>query len=230
MFSPNDEEARTTDERVSEWAQATLERTGVSSVAEAHHTLVAVLEAMGEILTQDEAESIARELPAELSEVVRRGASRASVPAAGAALDAFVHGVEWRENIPATFAFEHASAVCGLLSERLPADTRKHLMADLPLAVARLLAPTLRPVRPERPPRPAPGETQRNTLAAGRAGSTHPVSESRPETAHSQSVARSDDPHAGSKLSSSAGLTQERLGDSLASGRPGPTRKVSESN
>jgi hypothetical protein len=46
--------------------------------------------------------------------------------------------------------------------------------------------------------------------------------------AHAHSVARSENPHADTKLSSSPGLTQERLGDSLAEARPGPAHPVSD--
>ncbi len=230
MDSSNDDPARKPGDELSEWVQATLELTGVSSAGEARHTLLAVLDAMGEILTRDEAESIARELPSELADAIRQGATRTSAPPAEAALGAFVHGVEWRENIPATFAFEHASAVCRLLSTRLSADTRRHLVADLPTSVAKLLTPVIRPTRPPRPVHHAPAETQRDTLAVARPGSSHPLAEARPDSAHSQSVARSDEPHANTKLSSSRGLTQERLGEALATATPGPVRKISESN
>jgi len=45
--------------------------------------------------------------------------------------------------------------------------------------------------------------------------------------AHRHSVARSDDPHADSKLSSARGLRQEREQRTLASGRPGSRRPLS---
>ena len=56
------------------------------------------------------------------------------------------------------------------------------------------------------------------------------MSEARPETAHAESVARSDDPHADTRLSSSQGMTQERRGETLAEGRPGSDRPVSETH
>ena len=47
-----------------------------------------------------------------------------------------------------------------------------------------------------------------------------------PERAHS--VARSENPHADSKLSTASGLTQEILHETLAEGKPGPSRKVAD--
>jgi hypothetical protein len=42
-------------------------------------------------------------------------------------------------------------------------------------------------------------------------------------------MAKSDDPHADTKLSSSQGLTQERFEESLATGKPpGPVHPVSD--
>lgn len=44
----------------------------------------------------------------------------------------------------------------------------------------------------------------------------------------SESVAKSENPHADTKLSSSHGLTQEREHDTLAEGRPGSKHPLSE--
>jgi hypothetical protein len=49
-----------------------------------------------------------------------------------------------------------------------------------------------------------------HTLADGRPGSRHPLSEARPERAQTDSVVRADNPHGDTKLSSATGLTQER--------------------
>jgi hypothetical protein len=64
----------------------------------------------------------------------------------------------------------------------------------------------------------------RRTLSEGKPGSRHPLSEARLDRAQSNSVARADEPHADTKLSSARGLTQERLHETLAVGRPGPKR------
>jgi hypothetical protein len=72
-------------------------------------------------------------------------------------------------------------------------------------------------------PAGAPGD-----LAEGRPGARNSLASGDPALlAHRHSVARSDDPHGDSKLSSARGLTQERDEDTLASGRPGSRRPLS---
>jgi hypothetical protein len=71
-------------------------------------------------------------------------------------------------------------------------------------------------------------EPGRGTLAEGRPGSHHPLSEARPERAHSHSVVRADNPHGDTKLSSAVGFTQEREQETLAAGHPGSDRPLSE--
>jgi hypothetical protein len=84
---------------------------------------------------------------------------------------------------------------------------------------------------PESPDQVRPSERPDNrwdnTLASGRPGSRHPISDARPNRAHAHSVARSDNPHGDTKLSSSHGFTQERENETLADGRPGPKRTLS---
>jgi hypothetical protein len=67
-----------------------------------------------------------------------------------------------------------------------------------------------------------------NDLAEGRPGGSRPLATANPaDLAHRHSIARSDDPHAETKLSSACGLTQEREERSLATGRPGSRRPLS---
>lgn len=106
-------------------------------------------------------------------------------------------------------------------------DARSIMQAHFPALYAELFAP--RPRAGEPPPhvhraQPSVGAT----LATGRPGSLHPLSEGRPDQGHSHSVARSASPHEDTKLSTSRGSTQERLGETLAEGRPGPSRPLSE--
>ncbi|MFO0652230.1 MAG: hypothetical protein U0326_38785 [Polyangiales bacterium] len=57
------------------------------------------------------------------------------------------------------------------------------------------------------------------------------MSESAPPAAQTHSVVREENPHGDSKVSSAAGLTQEQLHASLATGRePKPDRAVSDAN
>ena len=69
---------------------------------------------------------------------------------------------------------------------------------------------------------------ERRTLAEGRPGSSRPLYSARADRVQSQSVAATDNPHGDDKLSSARGLTQEREAETLAEGRPGSTRPLSE--
>ena len=48
-------------------------------------------------------------------------------------------------------------------------------------------------------------------------------------TAHRDSVAANEDPHGDTKLSSTSGLTQERLHETLATAKPDTHRIIGES-
>jgi hypothetical protein len=69
-----------------------------------------------------------------------------------------------------------------------------------------------------------------NDLAEGRPGGSQPLASGDPRyLAHRHSVARSDDPHGDTKLSSAHGLRQEQTEHTLALGRPGSSRPISGS-
>ena len=83
------------------------------------------------------------------------------------------------------------TTVAEVIAGALPVQ-REQLRADLPAAWAALI------VEP-RPPsiyRPAPKQPVGGTLATGRPGSDHPLSDSRPSGGHANSIAETDDPHA----------------------------------
>jgi uncharacterized protein (DUF2267 family) len=138
----------------------------------------------------------------------------------GDALEDFYARVAAREGTQDGFAREHAQSVCRALAEHLDEDARRRLAARLPDAVATLLA------LPEPPSGAAPTvhnpEVPRHaqTLAEGKPGSRHPLSEAAPQRAQEGSVVRSNNPHGDTKLSSSSGTTQERLAETLARARP----------
>jgi hypothetical protein len=157
---------------------------------------------------------------------VRAGAEKGFAPGD---FDDLIDGVEWRERTNSSIACEHATAVLEVFARSLDPDARESLSAHLPASIARRLAArstigTSAGRRPAHDPR-----EPMHTLATGRPGSLHPLSEARPDTAHAESVARSANPHGDTKLSSTHGLTQERLQETLAEGRPGPSRRISGS-
>ncbi|AUX36966.1 MULTISPECIES: DUF2267 domain-containing protein [Sorangium] len=199
-------------------------RAGFEGRDEAERAIAATARTLGERLLEREAAAVAGGLPGPVAVAVRGAAYQGDFDR-----DELYDRVARREGAPRGFGMEHAQAVCQVVGEALPEAERlrlqRHLAdwADLftPRAAG---APPPRPVHAPAPPEVGHG----STLATGRPGSRHPLSEAHPATAHAGSVARSDEPHAETKLSSSRGLTQERLGDTLAEGRPGPERPVSE--
>lgn len=139
-------------------------------------------------------------------------------------LTEFYDRVAAREGIDPGFAREHAQSCCRALAEALDEDARRRLASRLPDELAGLLDVTsagagVAPGAERGAPR---AHRRRSTLSEGRPGSRAPVSEAAPRRAHQDSIARSANPHADTKLSSSPGTTQEREHDTLARGRPKP--------
>jgi uncharacterized protein (DUF2267 family) len=112
---------------------------------------------------------------------------------------------------------EVVASVCHALAEALSVDVLAALRRELPPAIAGYL---------ESAPAYAPSvRTRGRTLAAGQPGSARSLATARPRAAQSNSVA-DENPHADTKLSSSAGTTQERERESIAEGRPGSSRPL----
>jgi uncharacterized protein (DUF2267 family) len=182
-------------------AQAGLDRHA------AERAVRATLASIAEALSSDEADALCRELSPDLRPLVARHAL--ALPLDRTALFAAVAA---RESVEVGFAVEHAECVCGALAERMSPDLRGRLQRHLPLLAS------LFELRDE-PPLDVPPLIHGSTLASGRPGSRHPLSEARPERAQSQSVARSDEPHADTKLSSSRGVAEDREGRTMATAK-----------
>lgn len=134
------------------------------------------------------------------------------------ALADFYERIAARAGEPLSFAREHAVSVCRALAQALDADVRKRLTSRLPDALGELFVLA---EDPRFTPGPRAEPHARTTLSEARAGSRHPLSEAAPERAQRESIARTANPHADTKLSSSRGTTQEREEETLAEGRPG---------
>ncbi|MGK4005317.1 DUF2267 domain-containing protein [Sorangium sp. So ce1036] len=199
-------------------------RAGFAGRDEAERAIAVTARTLGERLLEDEAAAVAGGLPGPVAAAVRGATYQGDFDR-----DELYDRIARREGAPRGFGMEHAQAVCQVIGEALPEAERQRLQKHLPdwadlFAPREAGAPPPRPVHAAAPPEVGHGAT----LATGRPGSRRPLSEARPEPAHAESVARSDDPHADTRLSSSPGLTQERLQETLAEGRPGPERPVSE--
>lgn len=191
------------------------ERTGLREPADARHVGRLVASVLLEQLSPHDRPWLVRLLPH----------SWADLPASAAApltqrdqLEDFYDRVAARGATAPSFAREHAQSVCSALAETWDEDERTQLKNRLPAAIAALLEP---PARPAGPParEPSVQAHERSTLAEGRPGSSQPLSEAATQREQQESVVRSDNPHGDTKLSSSAGLTQEREDDTLAKGR-----------
>jgi uncharacterized protein (DUF2267 family) len=200
-------------------------RGGLEARDDAARVLAVTARVLGERLFAEEADAIAVALPAEVARELSSTRYERDFD-----VDELYDRVARREATRHGFGMEHAQAVLQVIGESLPEATRLRLQKHLPAEMAALFEPRAHELAPPRPvhasPPVEPG--QGSTLATGRPGSRHPVSDTPPVDAHRHSVARSQDPHADTKLSSSPGLTQERLGDSLAEARPGPAHPVSD--
>lgn len=196
-------------------------RAGFEQSEQADKAARATLQTLAERLTEDERHPLAEQLPEPLAQILRAGAHEGDFD-----LAELYERVQRREGSAISFAVEHTQAVCEVIVEALSEPVLIRLRKHLPEPMAELFAE--RPIPP--PPPPVHARTEPSTkLSEAKPGSRHPLSESRFEPAHTHSVARSDDPHADTKLSSSQGLTQERQGDTLAEGKPGPDKPISES-
>jgi hypothetical protein len=111
-------------------------------------------------------------------------------------------------------AIERVGAVCESLRDELDAERRLLLARRLPAEWAALLDSAPRAREADEPHGTLPGHG--HTLATGRPGSRHPLSQSGPRPAQADSIA-AENPHGDSKLSSATAPGVEPL----ATARPG---------
>lgn len=197
------------------------ERAGLAGLEEAAEIVRTVLAVICERLSWPVIQALAEELPVPLSTSLRPGIPRQEFD-----LAELQGRVARGENVRPGFAVEHTGVVCQVVAEALSPGALYRLRAALPEPVGALFTP-----------RESAGhfehvhlDPNHRTLAEGRPGSRHPLSESRPERAHAHSVAQADNPHGDTKLSSARGLTQEREQETLAAGHPGSSRPLSDAD
>jgi uncharacterized protein (DUF2267 family) len=168
---------------------------GFASRAAAEAAARATLEALVARLLPAEREWLTAALPERLAAGLGTGRGGGPID-----VDAIVKEVATREGVTAGTAKEHVEVVLAAVAARLDGEARAHLERALPPG---LLAPLpVAAAPPAEPPARAP--TESHTLASGRPGSEHPLSESRPQGAQANSVA-DENPHGDTKLSSSRG-------------------------
>jgi uncharacterized protein (DUF2267 family) len=202
------------------FTRAVMDRAAITEAWRAERVVEVTLEALGARVADADRVRVARLVPAPLGEML----SRRSFVASDELADLLAE-VGAAEGVDDAFAVEHVGSVCSLLAERLPADATTALCMHLPAAVAALFTG-----REEGTPPPARAARhgRRRSISEAHASSAHPLFESRAERAHGESVAKSDAPHADTKLSSTRGTTQVREKESLAEARPGSEDPLSE--
>lgn len=194
-------------------------RAGLPGMQEAERTVRAVLAVLGERLSWPVIQAVAEELPGSLASSLREVTPHQTFNLAE------LHArVAERTRVRLGLAVEHTGVVCEVLAEALPEGTLYRLREALPDSMSVLFTPR----EPEERVEHVHLDPNRRTLAEGRPGSQHPISEYRSERAHTHSVVRADNPHGDTKLSSASGLTQEREHETLAAGHPGSDRPLSE--
>jgi uncharacterized protein (DUF2267 family) len=198
-----------------------LERAPFATASEARSALQATLRALRGGLTDDEAQALAQDIDAPWAAPLGEGCYEGDLT-----VEEFYRLVALHEQRRLSVGAEHAQIVCRVLGALLSAGALRRLSQHVPLLAREFkAAPAPQMIQCAEHLRSA--AAPEHTLAAGRPGSSRPLSDARPdpgqtlsegraERAHAHSVARSDDPHGDTKLSSARGLTQEREGESLA--------------
>jgi uncharacterized protein (DUF2267 family) len=207
---PHDEQA---------WLRRVQQLTGIDDVDAARRIGRAVCAVLLEQLSAPDRAWLSRALPPAF--VTAAGSAEAR-PLRDDSLQDFYERVAAREGAPPGLAREHAQSVCRSLAELLHDEDLRRLARRLSDEVAALLLPSGTAPKPATARERPRARRERRTLAEGRPGSSKPLSEARPQRVHGDSVAHSDNPHGDTKLSSSAGTTQEREAETLAQGRPKP--------
>jgi uncharacterized protein (DUF2267 family) len=198
-------------------------RTGFDSDRDARRAVEATLEVLGQHLPVSDREEVCRKVPGEIAQILRRRRYDGDVDA-----EMFFELVGELEGVAIGFALEHADVVCQVLAESSGAEGRAHLTLGVSPSMKWLFEPRRRSSTP--PPHVhdhlvMPG--QGHTLASGHTGSYRPIYLAR-GTAHDDSVVGADEPHGDVKLSSTRGLSAERFHETLASGKPGAKRSLSD--
>jgi uncharacterized protein (DUF2267 family) len=185
----------------------------------AERVVRATVAVLGERLTTEEAQTLRRALPDDLGRILERSEYDSDFAAAE-----FYERVRRRADTTPGIARESVDVVLRSIGSTLEAGASRRLARVLPENLGRQLTP--REVGAP-PPHAAAPHGRLTTLASGRPGSRHPLSEAALPTGQTHSVAANPNPHAETKLSTSRGLTQERLRETLATGHPpGPERPI----
>jgi uncharacterized protein (DUF2267 family) len=198
---------------------------GLGSARDARRAIRATLAALAERLDDADAHAIEDAVPASFG-----GALHAKKHLGAFDVAELYDRVRRREGVSIGFAREHAQVVCRVVGESMSDEALARIEHALPPSFVELFEPPSHEPEEPAPPRKSEHARHRRTLATGRPGSTHPIAESAPRGAQSHSVVAEKNPYGERKLSSTRGLTQERLDESLATSKPDVSRRIDESS
>ena len=190
-----------------------MHRTGIDDRALAQELTHHVIEHLAHCVDDEDAEALAEHLPDPLRDMLIHHAADQLCD-----LDALYHSVAECLSVDVSFGLEFTQVVCQIVGELVGNEGRTRLRSRLPTQWHPLFEPRTTPLAP-----PRRRHNDRRTLSSAQPGSSRPLSEAMP--GHRNSIARSERPQLGSKLSTSHGKPQRRT---LAGGRPGSTRPLSE--
>ncbi len=182
-------------------------RTGGLDTTDARRAIFATMRALGEVLDAPIVAMLRSEVPHPMALMMLANAPRHRP-------STLFSRVAAHEGRSIGTAKEHAETVCRALARILDHDLLVRIGKDLS---RRDLFEV--PSWPDVPPHgiPEPPRAESHTLATGKPGYAHPISEAKPsDTAHRHSVVRSDNPHGDVKLSSTKGTIQERQHETLS--------------
>jgi uncharacterized protein (DUF2267 family) len=174
-------------------------RCGIADDSRAERAIASVMSVLGGALTGTDADALAEDLPESFAERLRSSAGGAELADARELYER----VAARAGTTLGLAVEETQVVLQVLAETCRHEALMRARKHLPGDVAELLRP--RAHDEQAPPRvstPDAPPVARSTLASGRPGSRHPLSEAAPNRAQEHSVARSTNPHRDRKLSS----------------------------
>jgi uncharacterized protein (DUF2267 family) len=192
-------------------------RAGLPDRRAASRTLAGVLEVLGEVLAASEAETVAEALPHRCGSILR-----GSRPRGARGVNELYEHVAQETGTPFGLARESARVACQVIARALDGERGAFLRERLPAEWSSLFA------APEQSPIAEGAVSGRGrTLATGRPGSTHPLSEAHPPSGQAESVVMSDNPHADEKVSSAPG---PRFGHEIATSRDGSEVPLSEAH
>jgi uncharacterized protein (DUF2267 family) len=203
-----------------ELARKLIERVcarGPATPRQARRSIEVVLRSLGAMLTAEERLPLTTVLPAPCAQAV--SASPSSGARTGSVERLYTECADAGPVAEASRERELAQVVCAALGEVVPLEVRSRLTRALPVDVASLFAFV------EATPFEPPQRPRGHTIASGRPGSRHPLADSAPLDAQSDSVAEPN-PHGDTKVSSATGATQERLHESLADGGAESSRTI----